>query len=604
MSNWVYIVSGLSVLLLVILLVTEIRRQNKGRLLWRILANVFAVISLGALALPLQYHSSTVSNNQHEAILLTEGFNADSVSRFLQSQNNSCPVFTSSPTLMEAQKYQAAVITDPDVFAENKFSALHVFGYGLEKKELENLQRENIVFHPAAFIAGITAVNWQPNIHAGEKLIIQGTYLNTTNAIKKIVFSGYNSTLDSITVAANKKQPFQLTAVPKQLGRQVFELLAVDGKDTIQKEPVPVLVEPGTPLKVLILAASPDFENKFLKNWLAQKGYTVVVRTSISKNKFQKDYANITSFNIDQVNAALLEKFDIVIADAAELNATSKQELATLQSYIRQKTMGLIIKADSAASHTAFYANSFPIISTNATGSQQVDIRLMDTTIQLPPITTEAPSFIQMKNGTQPLVTDKQNRVLVNSTLYGAGKIILSTLSNSFSWVLSGNQGSYDILWSTLINKAAAKKTNEEVWSSAPSLAYVNEPVTIAVQTANTNITQAQINAASVYLTNTGMLPFEYTGTFWPAKQGWQTGIQMNGNTWYTYTYNKNDWKTITAYQKLRLTKTVSAHMKANKAVNSQSAEATATPFPKIYFFLLFLICSGFIWFENKYYNS
>ena len=603
MSNWVYIVSGLTAVLLVILLVTEIRRQNKGMLVWRILSTVFAVVSLAAIGLPLNYQSNTAASDQHEAVLLTDGFNADSVTHFLQSKNNSYAVFTLSPAMVDAKKYQATVITDPDAFAENSYAALHVFGYGLEKQELENLQRENIIFHPSAVTAGITAVNWQANIPAGEKLIIQGTYLNTTSSAKKIVFSGYNSTLDSITVAANKQQAFQLTAVPKHLGRQVYELYVVDGKDTIEKDPMPVQVEPGTPLKILILAASPDFENKFLKNWLAQKGYTVVVRTSISKNKFQKDFANIASFNIDQVNTALLEKFDIVIADTAELNAIGKQELTTLQSYIRQKSMGLIIKADSAASHTAFYAGTFPLISPGATGSRQVPVRLADTTITLPPLTTDAPVFIQQKNGTQPLVMDTENRILVNSTLYGAGKIVLSTLSNSFSWVLSGNQSGYDILWSTLIKKAAAKKIADETWRLSPAMPYTNAPVSLSVQTANTTIVPAQINAASVYLNNNSSLPFEYTGTFWPAKQGWQSGIQMNGQTWYWYVYNKNDWKTITAYQKLWFTKTFAAHHSPNKSVTGK-VTITDAPFPKIYFFLLFLFCSGFLWFENKYYNS
>jgi hypothetical protein len=605
MNNWVYIVTGLSLLLLAYLLWNEARRQNRFGLLWRLLATLFAIVSLACIALPIHYHRINTINELNEAVLLTDGFNNDSVAHFLQSKKKDYPVFTFNEKMISAKQYHATLITNPSIFLSKHFTALHVFGYGLEKETLENLQKQPLIFHSSNIITGIAAINWQRVIKTGNRLTVQGTIINTSSSPKKMILSGFTTTFDSITVAANQQLPFQLTTVPKQLGRMVYTVSVINGKDTIEKEPVPVQVLPGDPLKVLILASSPDFENKFLKNWLAQKGYPVVVRTSISKNKYEKEFANIPPFNVDQVTASLLDRFDITIADAAELSSITKQELSALQLYVQQRGKGLIIKADSAASRSAFYAASFPLIAGSVANGQQMTIGLLnDSSVKLKPLITDAPLFIQPQNGTQPLVIDKENRILVNSTLYGSGKILLSTLSNTFSWVLSGNQENYEALWSTLLNKAAAKKINTESWAASPSLPKVNNPVSLSLQTSNTGVPQAQIEGASVYLTNNTTLPFEWTGTFWPTKQGWQAGVQLNGSIYYWYAFGNNDWKTVDASNKILLTKQYAQTMQAATLSNKQTQTAEEIPFPKIYFFLIFLICCGFLWFENKYYNS
>jgi hypothetical protein len=64
---------------------------------------------------------------------------------------------------------------------------------------------------------------------------------------------------------------------------------------------IPVFVESQATLKVLILSSSPDFENKFLKNWLFENQYVCAVRSAISKNKFSTEFLNSTKINLDQI---------------------------------------------------------------------------------------------------------------------------------------------------------------------------------------------------------------------------------------------------------------------------------------------------------------
>ena len=70
----------------------EVQRSNRSRLWLRIIASVIAVASLVFLAIPLHYNT-TENSAIKEAVLLTEGYNKDSVDAFLK-QNKQAVVYT------------------------------------------------------------------------------------------------------------------------------------------------------------------------------------------------------------------------------------------------------------------------------------------------------------------------------------------------------------------------------------------------------------------------------------------------------------------------------------------------------------------------------
>jgi hypothetical protein len=603
MTDMQYIVAGLSLLLLCFLTWKETKRQNKARLTWRILATVFAVIGLACIALPISYNRQLpVATGNNPAILLTEGYSKESVEGLLGAGKKTVSIFTLDETLIPPAGYNSSLVTNIDSVFAKQFGVVHIFGYGLDKDELDAIKEQPIIFHPSK-LSGITGIQWQHKINSGDKLSVQGSFTNPSSSAKKIVLSDFNTTLDSVIIKGTKPQPFQLTATPKQLGRAVLSLSIVDNRDTLEKEPIPVQVEQGSPVKLLMLASTPDFENRFLKNWLGQKGYELVARTAISKNKFDKAHVNTSNSNTDRITNELLDKFNVVIADAAELASLSQQELQAIQTQVMQKGKGLIVRVDSMAARNAFYANRFPLVHLRSEPGQKISLQLTDSSETLQPLNIENAFFIALQNGTLPLVTDKQNRVFVNSMLYGSGKIILSTVPNTFSWALSGDQSGYDNYWSELLNNAAGKKITEENWQTAPLFAEVNKPVTIFLTTANTVVPQAQLEGSTVALVNHADLPFNWTGKFWPRKQGWQSGIQLNGDPWYWYAYGKQDWKTVRATAKTLLTGQKAAENRLTGETSVQPAVSQKVAINKIWFFIIFLICCGYLWFENKYYN-
>jgi hypothetical protein len=267
MTDMQYIVAGLSLLLLCFLTWKETKRQNKARLTWRILATVFAVIGLACIALPISYNRQLpVATGNNPAILLTEGYSKESVEGLLGAGKKTVSIFTLDETLIPPAGYNSSLVTNIDSVFAKQFGVVHIFGYGLDKDELDAIKEQPIIFHPSK-LSGITGIQWQHKINSGDKLSVQGSFTNPSSSAKKIVLSDFNTTLDSVIIKGTKPQPFQLTATPKQLGRAVLSLSIVDNRDTLEKEPMPVQVEQGSPVKLLMLASTPDFENRFLKNW-------------------------------------------------------------------------------------------------------------------------------------------------------------------------------------------------------------------------------------------------------------------------------------------------------------------------------------------------
>ncbi len=127
MNSWAYIAGGLCLLLLLCLLWKEISRTNAARRSWRVLSVVLAVAALYCLAVPPGYNSSQQLTNGNEAILLTEGSNPDSLSKFLNSNPAGIPVFTLDEKIAADARYHASLVMDPADLLEKKYRALHVF---------------------------------------------------------------------------------------------------------------------------------------------------------------------------------------------------------------------------------------------------------------------------------------------------------------------------------------------------------------------------------------------------------------------------------------------------------------------------------------------
>lgn len=549
MTAWNYIVIFLSLALLALLLIYEWKRKNRARLSWRLLATGILVAALAAIALPVTYKRDLAIGGK-EGVLLTEGYDPDSVRMFAQ--------------IKQASVWMSAA----DVKAPG-LSALHIFGYGLTDEQCAALPSVPLIFHPSLIQAGIVSVYWPRALWPGEICRIQGRFYDPGGRPVKLLLTGMHTVLDSTEIKSRGDGSFELRTVPVQAGRAVYRLIALNGADTLEQESIPVEVLQGKAMKVLILAASPDFENRFIAGWLADKGHGVIVRTAISKEKYDRTDLNMDAGAIDRLSPGLLDKFDVVMADAAALKTMPAGEYMLLRREVEQRGLGLIIR-DSVLKHSP---------------------------------------------GERLLIRDSLDRPLVSANMYGAGKIIFTDLQATYTRLLSGDKKGYAALWTSVLKEAAGKGAAAERWQLAPDLPVVDQPVKVLLRCTGGGLpqgffgTEEEVTPVVTYLAQRPLLSFVWEGLYWPRSAGWQSVHTSQGDRTWWYTWAADDWQTLHRMERKGETERWVAGVRDIKpedtSVKSIKAEKTGGETLRVtvgkgWFYLLIVLTCLFLWVERK----
>jgi len=570
----------------------EYKRADRNHLTWRIIASFVAIAALACIALPLTYHKKSQIFGNNDAVLLTEGYNADSISKGAYKMT-----FTLNKDIKRS--YPKAILLSGINDINNLYPAvklLHISGYGLNDADLQQLNTP-VSFTPPVIPAGIQSVNWQQQLKTGDQLQVQGRYNNTSSKTVKLILKGLNTTLDSVNIAAGKISDFELNATPKIAGQATCTLLAIDGKDTLEKETAPISVEAAKPLKVLILSASPDFESKFLKDWLSQNGYAIAARASISKDKTSQDFVNMEKQPLDNLSPALLNKFDVVIGDLSTLKSLSAVENAALKQQVGQNGLGVIIRADSTGKSASWLDNDFKV---NAISSKTIAVPLLiqGQKEKTAPLAID-PSYIIARDNIQNLLFDTQNHLLAAIGLSGEGSLVFITSRNTYTWQLAGDSKDYAALWSLLISKASRKLPPVPGRLVADGIATENEPSVLQLQSGAV--------PAAISVDNTTVSPvqdadiaYNWNMTYWPSKFGWHQTTMPNNATAGWYAYQKNDWKSIKNLKKIVDTKKYSDNRGIIATQGKQTDAGARIEMPKALFYVILLAACTFLWVEQK----
>ncbi|CAN5235108.1 hypothetical protein BH09BAC6_BH09BAC6_03260 [soil metagenome] len=591
--NWNNMVIVLSILLAAFAVWREYARANKRHLIFRVAAALTTIIALACIALPLTYNGAATLSAYHDAILLTGGFNKDSLGK-----NTAQKIFTPDKSIQRVYPKAKLISGLDELTADSSITRLQVYGYGLNDDELMQLNQLPIVFHPSATPGGITAINWDQKIKSGDALRIQGTFKNTSTKKVKLILKGLNTNLDSAFINGNITTEFELRSVPKNSGRAVYNLMAIAGADTLENESLPLIIEPARPLNVLILPTSPDFETKFLKNWLAENGYGVAVRSAISKGKFNRETINMQQFPLDNITNGVFSKFDVVIGDLSALKTLSPAENSALKQEVAQKGLGLIIRADSSGKSTSWLQDSFQVMHSSAKNPPTLSLNIPSKKAKTAKVNTGG-MYINYPPGTQSLALDEQGHVVAGSILTGSGKVVYTTLNNTFNWMLAGDKNDYATLWALLISKAARKLPVTEKWNMITPVPVINAPVQLQLESgaAPSVITIGSFVIAPL---QNPSIPFEWTSLYWPKETGWQQVKQNNGNFIWWYAYSNSAWKNIVAVNNSLATINYADKSTGVNDVTKQIHQKVRIPVPKLYFYILLLLACTFLWIEGK----
>jgi hypothetical protein len=594
--NWNTGVIIICILLTFFVVRKEYIRLNKARLYQRIIAVIVVVAAMACIALPLTYQADIAKQDNSGAVLLTEGLNTDSLSRYSAEK-----LFTLNNDIKKTIHKAVLLNNVDDLVNDFKISRLRILGNGLNAEDLQQLNHLPVIFNfnRVPVYDGITAISWNEKLKIGEELNIQGSFKNSSAKKIKLILKGLSTGLDSISIGTDTLSSFNLSTIPKSVGNNIYSLLAIAGTDTIERETIPVQIEPVKPLKVLILTASPDFEIRFLKNWLAEKGYSIAVRSAISKEKFNREFINMQQFSLDHLSASWLGQFDVLIGDLAVLKTFNGADAAVLQQAVTQKGLGVVIRADSTQRSNSWLQRDFPSDRLAGKDPLPVSLVLQGKIVKSAKLNVGL-VYINNQNNTQSLVSDEHGHVLAGSTLAGAGKLVFTPLNNTFSWVLNGNKNDYANLWSLLIAKAARVVPVAEHWSVLSAIPSLSNPVQLQLETA-TNPSSIKIGEANIAPLQNSFMPFEWRVSYRPQVSGWQSVKQANGLLNWFYIYKDNDWKNIRTLKKLADTKAYIVKNAISLNVTKQIHEKITIAVSKIYFYVLLLIAFVYLWVEAKF---
>ena len=588
--NWTIIVLIICCLIAAFAVWKEINRPKRGHLKFRVIASILAVSALAGIILPISYTRKTSVSNDRAIVLLTPGFDPDSLINYKGDL-----LFTTNRSIQKSYPQAKLIRLDELKIDSPAFIKMHVFGCGLNESELKQLNHVPMAFHPASLPAGIDNINWNQKLRTGESLTVQGRYNNSSSKAVKLILKGLSTQLDTAVIPAEGNKEFELNTVPKSDGRAVYHLLAIAGTDTLENENLPLEIAPVPPLKILILSAAPDFETKFLKNWLSENGYQVAARSKISKDKFSSEYANMQPVKLERLNAGILGQFDVVIGDLSELITEG-----SLKSEITQKGLGLIIWADSLSKDSSWLQTNFLIEKLKVKNPSPMALNIRGGKRKSTPLKTDQ-LFIREMPATQSLVRDAQNHSFAGSSLAGSGRLVFTTITNSYNWMLTGDNEDYAAFWSLLIKSVARKTPVAENWHVARYPA-ANEPIDLLLESAQSS-GKIIVDSSVVAPAQNPQIPFEWISRYWPTTVGWHHIKQNNGQAAWWYAYGKDDWKPAKATQKMAATSRYAEAYPANGSVTKQIHKKVRIEVPKIYFYLLLLAASVYLWAEAKIIN-
>ncbi|PSL46228.1 hypothetical protein CLV51_103204 [Chitinophaga niastensis] len=427
-------------------------------------------------------------------------------------------------------------------------------------KKISSPDKKNDITPAPAITGGITACNWPLQITTGKIWEVQGQYHNVTDKVVTLRISGFDTEMDSIQIPAHAQKLFHLQTIPLHQGTAVYRITALSGRDTLEQQPLPLEVVPLTPMAILFLANAPDFENRFLADWLSQQGFAVAMRTLVSKNKYAIRFSNCIPQSLEQLPPALLDKFDVVIADPA---AISKD----VRTHLENAGIGLIMKGDSVGIHPT-------------------PVSLVLNHQSLPPLLCDPALSLHLSDNSIPLVTDSAGHNYVQLSLSGAGKLLHTNITNTYSWLLADRTTAYQQYWSALLEAVARKKVIPEQWSFSPRIPTIHQPVTITLESGA--VPTVHTSGAAVYMAQHPFLHNIYTGNCWPQHAGWQ--MFATGNSMHrVYIYQASDWKMLSSSAKKSLVQT------------GDNIPTTAmVPVSPWWLIIPFLLAMSFLWVEKK----
>jgi len=531
-------------------------------------------IGLSCLGLMMLKPALPMEQAKGRGIVLTEGFQSAQLDS-LRSKYKGIPVERYAPG-------EILKVTD-------KADSLFLLGNGLRPFDFWQMQDRAITFLGAGETSGWSVIRHEKQFNLGEALHVRAEYMQPKKDHWAILLDNAGNPLDSILFEETESQELEFTASPKASGRFVYALVEKDQDGTIaSEEPLPIIVENMRPLKVLMVNDFPTFETKYLKNFLAEMGHEVSVRSQLTRNKYKFEYFNTASKPVYQFTQKDLEDVDLLIIDAdsyADLSASSR---TALEKSVEVDGLGLFVQPNTSLFKNS--KNSF--LKFNVDYPEKVSFSGSSRTLE------KYPYMFREDFPVQSILMDSVT--IASYLVRGKGKMASSVLRNSYQLILEGDQGLYARLWTKILDRIVRKSEKLAEWESLTEIPHIDEPLQFYVRT-RLETPQVQTEGALIPLQQDLQVSSYWQGTTYPRKQGWnQLEIQKDSiATFPYYVFSGDERKTVSQRQRM-MANIKEFGINENGLEQDIALTKILQPIAPVWFYALFLLCMGWLWLEPK----
>jgi hypothetical protein len=565
-----------AVLLLAFLVWKEIGR--KGRfLLARIVAVVFMISSIVAWLLQ---PTRTSKEDTTGIILLTKNYDRAKADSLVKKYPNLITM-----RLDDAVDFKKASIIQPYELSDYKSEIAFILGDGLPVYE-EEIINGPYTFIPDKLPIGITQLEIPANVHVGQTAIVSGTINIARRTI--LILKGPGQVEDSVILKGTGLKSFSLSFQSRQAGLFQYALIIRDSLNTIIEAKLPIEVKPEEKLNILVIQKYPTAEVRYLKNFLAEKGYAITVRSQISKTNFHYEFSNQESIRIDRLTPEILETLDLVFLDSESLNGLSTPELKSLEQSCRAG-LGAIILLNSTDTKS-----KIPLLNASTTIYAQDTVRLKGTSTNF--VLPAAPVSIVAASVITPVIVSS-HRTLSGFVNLSAGKAGFQLLHETYRLLLEGKTNDYANLWSPLLEATTRLKPQRfkiQIENQFPY--YTDEPLSISVIAAKEDPLLKNENA-TIPLQEDVIVDDFWHATTWADKTGWHQ-LQTQDSVKLNYFVSASD-----EWQSLRVANQHNQHQSRSTSYSEKTQReliSVAKSISQLLFFITFLMSSGFLWLAPK----
>lgn len=563
----------------------------------RILAGAGAATTLWFMAFPPMRHLPAA---RAEAILLTDGYAPDTLRQLLRRLGAGTPVWYFGDSLAPAR---ARPLPSLLTLAEQRpaLHRLHVLGRGLPAADLPMLGTVPVRPYAGAAFTGFCTAFWQQQLAVGEVLRVEGRVaLPRSSAPTWVCLRAAGTVRDSVLLPAGS-DVFRLHYQPKTAGLAVYELLLRRGGRPLATEPVPAVITAAPLPAVLLLAATPSFELKYLKNYLAEAHYPVALRTAVSRGLVQTDFVNQPALSLDRLTPALLAHYAVVVTDAPSLAGLSEAENQALQAAIRAGRLGLVLLADTAPIPRNTPARTdFAVLPRAAAQAGPQLLSWPDAPAEargpLPAQLRPSPVLRALVSGPGQVLGAASRRV-------GLGFVVVSVVPETFRWGLQGRTPVYTTFWNRMLKAAVPPAPAAASWHTGSRWPHPYQPLTLHLAAGTlpealpTVLALAGSPPVRLALRQDTRLPEWSTAQFWPGAAGWHEVSGPGHIAYRFYVFAPNNWLGPELLERqLALRQRVIPAEIANTPVLATVVQ----PWSAMWFFGLFLLAAGYLWLEEK----